>query len=110
MSQAEEVAVKNAAQALLKRLRDEKPKVIVQEWHRDRQSQGRVREAVEKVLDVNLPQSYNPRLFKATCDRVYNVIYERAYQGHPRAQDKSSPTILPFSKGSRVPGSRVYIF
>ena len=81
MSQAEEVAVKNAAQALLKRLHDEKPKVIVQEWHRDRQSQGKVREAVEKVLDVNLPQSYNPGLFKATCDRVYNVIYERAYQG-----------------------------
>ena len=81
MTQAEEVAVKNAAQALLQRLRTEKPTVIVQDWYRDGQSQGRVKTAVETVLDETLPASYDRVLFKATCERVYNIIYERAYQG-----------------------------
>lgn len=81
MTQAEEMAVKNAAQALLKRLREEQPRVIVQDWHRDAQSQARVRSAVEKVLDSTLPKSYNPDLFKSTCNRVYSVLYRRAYQG-----------------------------
>ncbi|MBK8988981.1 MAG: type I restriction endonuclease subunit R [Chloroflexi bacterium] len=81
MTKTEEVAVKNAAQALLKRLREEKPKVIVQDWYRDGQSQERVKTAVETILDKNLPTSYDRALFKSTCDRVYNTIYERAYQG-----------------------------
>ena len=81
MTKAEDTAVKNAAQALLKRLREEKPKVIVQDWFRDGQSQERVKEAVESVLDKNLPDSYDRIIFKTTCDRVYNTIYERAYQG-----------------------------
>ena len=55
--------------------------MIVQDWYRDGQSQERVKTAVETVLDKTLPTSYDRMLFKATCDRVYNVIYERAYQG-----------------------------
>lgn len=81
MTKAEEEKVKNAAKSLLKRLREEQPKVIVQDWYRDVQSQERVKTAVELVLDRNLPESYDRVLFKTTCDRVYNVIYERAYQG-----------------------------
>ncbi len=81
MTKAEERAVKQAAQALLKRLREETPQVMVQDWHKDGQSQARVKTVVERVLDQKLPDSYDRVLFKTTCDRVYNVIYKRAYQG-----------------------------
>ena len=37
--------------------------------------------AVVEVKDKTLPDSYGRMLFKSTCDRVYNIIYERAYQG-----------------------------
>ncbi len=86
MTKGEETAVKNAAKALLKRLQEEKPAVIVQDWYRDVSSQGRVREAVETVLDDMLPEkSFETAVFKATCKRVYTNIYERAYQGLPLA-------------------------
>ena len=86
MTKGEETAVKNAAKALLKRLQEEKPAVIVQDWYRDVSSQGRVREAVESVLDELLPEeSFGTAVFKATCKRVYTNIYERAYQGLPLA-------------------------
>ena len=86
MTKGEETAVKNAAKALLKRLQEEKPAVIVQDWYRDVSSQGRVREAVESVLDELLPEkSFETAVFKATCERVYSNIYERAYQGLPLA-------------------------
>jgi len=81
MTKAEKTAVKNAAKSLLIRLREEKPRVIVQDWYRDVQSQERVKSAVEAVLHQNLPESYDRMLFKSTCNRVYTVIYERAYQG-----------------------------
>ncbi len=85
MTKGEETAVKNAAKALLKRLREEKPAVIVQDWYRDVSSQERVRAAVENVLNEMLPETYDRTLFMATRDRVYENIYERAYRGLPLA-------------------------
>ena len=81
VTKAEEQALKNAAQMLLKRLREEKPVVLVQDWHRDQQSQTKVKSAIEKVLDKNLPESYDRPTFSQVCDRIYNLIFERASQG-----------------------------
>jgi type I restriction enzyme, R subunit len=81
MTKAEEQALKNAAQLLLKRLLEEKPTVLVQDWHRDQQSQVKVKSAIEKVLHKSLPTSYDRPIFSQTCDRVYNLIFERATQG-----------------------------
>ncbi|NUM47059.1 MAG: type I restriction endonuclease subunit R, partial [Anaerolineales bacterium] len=81
MTQAEEIAVKNAARALLKRLKEETPKVLVQDWYQDTQSQHRVKDAVEEVLHRELPQSYDRSIFKKVCDVVYQVIFESAFQG-----------------------------
>jgi type I restriction enzyme R subunit len=85
MTKAEKQEVKLAAQALLQRLRQNKPKVLVQEWHKDAQSQQRVLSALEDVLDQTLPASYDATLFKEKCSTVYNFIYERTYQGLPLA-------------------------
>jgi type I restriction enzyme, R subunit len=81
ITKAEEVELKNAAKMLLIRLREEKPVVIVQDWYKDQQSQTRVKSAIEEVLDRNLPKVYDRLSFKQVCDRIYNLIFERASQG-----------------------------
>ena len=51
MTREEKQKVRLAAQSLLHRLRSEPPKVLVQDWFKDSQSQKRVRSAVEAVLE-----------------------------------------------------------
>jgi|GEM_PF-2746317 len=35
------------------------PKVLIQDWDKDDQSQRRVKSTVEKILDQNIPDSYD---------------------------------------------------
>jgi len=44
-------------------------------------SQVRVKSATEEVVDTNLPKAYDRLTFKQVCDRIYNLIFERASQG-----------------------------
>jgi len=81
MTKEEEIKVKNAAKTLLHRLLEEQPKVLVQDWFKDSQSQARVKSAVESVLDRELPPSYDKELFQNTCSRTYNLIYDYASKG-----------------------------
>jgi type I restriction enzyme, R subunit len=81
ITQAEEIALKNAAQMLLKRLKEERPVVLVQDWYKDQQSQTRVKSAIEEVLDKNLPDGYDRLTFKQVCDRIYGLIFEKAVRG-----------------------------
>jgi type I restriction enzyme R subunit len=81
ITKAEETALKNAAQMLLKRPKEEKPVVLVQDWYNDQQSQTRVKSAIEEVLDSNIPETYDRLTFKQVCDRIYNLIFKRAVNG-----------------------------
>ena len=81
MSQEETKKVKLAAKKLLHRLLEEHPKVLVQDWHKDSQTQKVVRSAVEKVLDENLPKSYARALFKQKCDKVFEMMLDLANSG-----------------------------
>lgn len=81
LTQEEEKKVKLAATTLLHRLLEESPKVLVQDWYKDTQSQSRVKSAVEEVLDKTLPESYNRKIFKIKCDNVFELIYEYASKG-----------------------------
>ena len=81
MTKEETQRVKLAARSLLRRLVEEHPKVLVQDWFKDTQSQLTVRDAVEKVLDDNLPDSYDRALFKKKCDNVYELIFDHASKG-----------------------------
>ena len=56
------------------RLREEYPKVLVQDWYKDSQSKKVVRSVVEQVLDNNLPDSYNRVLFRKKCDNVFEIM------------------------------------
>lgn len=81
MTKAEEIKVKNAAKHLLHRLIEEQPKVLVQDWFKDSQSQLRVKSAVADVLHKDLPDTYNKDLFIEKSNRVYGLIYEYACKG-----------------------------
>ncbi len=81
MTKAEIQKVRLAAKALLHRLLEEHPKVLVQDWYRDNQSQKVVRSAVEQVLDKNLPVTYDRAIFKAKCDNVFGLMLDQANHG-----------------------------
>lgn len=81
LTKEEQQKVKLAAKSLLHRLREEQPKVLVQDWWKDSQTQKAVENAVEEVLDKNLPASYDRQSFKETCDRAFNLVFEFAQQG-----------------------------
>ena len=78
MTQDETQKVKLAAKSLLHRLLEESPKVLVQDWYKDSQSQRVVRAAVEQVLDANLPDTYDRMLFKEKCDTVFELMLDYA--------------------------------
>jgi len=82
MTQAEMQKVKLAAKALLHRLMDEPPKVLVQDWYKTDQTRLVVRSAVAEVLDRELPQDgYDRVLFQAKCDNVFHLVLDHAAQG-----------------------------
>lgn len=81
MTQDETQKVKLAAKSLLQRLLDGQPKVLVQDWFKDGQTQRIVRTAVEQVLDTNLPDSYDRVIFKEKCDNVFELMLDYASQG-----------------------------
>jgi hypothetical protein len=81
MTQKETQKVKLAAKSLLHRLLEERPKVLVQDWYKDTQTQKMVRSAVEQVLDSNLPESYDRVLFREKCDNVFYLMLDYASHG-----------------------------
>ncbi len=81
MTQDETQRVKLAAKRLLKRLVEEHPKVLVQDWYKDNQTQRQVRSEIERVLDEGLPETYERTLFKQKCDNVFDLIVEHASRG-----------------------------
>ena len=81
MTKEEEQKVRLAAKSLLHRLREETPKVLVQDWFKDSQSKSRVRTAVETVLHSHLPDSYDRFVFTEKCNNVFDLMLIYAGQG-----------------------------
>jgi type I restriction enzyme, R subunit len=81
LTKAEEIKVKNAAKHLLKRLIEEQPKVLIQDWFKDRQSQIIVQHAIEDVLNIDLPESYEKELFQQKSQKLYDLVLEYASRG-----------------------------
>ena len=82
MTQEETQRVKLSAKRLLKRLLEEHPKLLVQDWFKDRQSMQQVRSEIERVLDEALPESYDRATFKQKCDNVFDLAVD--YANHHR--------------------------
>ena len=81
LTKVEEIKVKNAARHLLKRLVEEQPKVLIQDWFKDRQSQIAVQHAIEDVLNIDLPDSYEKDLFQQKSQKLYDLTLEYASRG-----------------------------
>ena len=81
MTKEETLKVRLAAKSLLHRLREETPKVLVQDWFKDGQSRTRVRSAVETVLDEKLPETYDRAVFTEKCNNVFETMLNYASQG-----------------------------
>jgi type I restriction enzyme R subunit len=82
MTEAETQKVKLAAKALLHRLLEGQPTVLVQDWFKTDQTRRIVRSAVAEVLDRELPvDSYDRGLFQTTCDNVFHLVLDNAALG-----------------------------
>ena len=79
MTREEEKKVRLAAKALLKRLTEECPKVLVQDWFKDSQTRLAVRDEVGKALDFHLPdKGYDKDLFTEKRDKVFELTLDLA--------------------------------
>jgi len=81
MTRVEEQKIKLAAKALLHRLVEEQPKILVQDWWKDMQSQEKVKSAIDDVLDSILPETFNKGLFQNRSGAIFNLAYEYASKG-----------------------------
>jgi type I restriction enzyme, R subunit len=84
LTKAEEQEVKLAAKNLLKRLTDEKPTVLVNDWHKDTQTKIKVDHVIGDILEKYLPESYDRIIFKDKCNTVFQHFYLQAVQGGNR--------------------------
>jgi len=70
LTKKEEQQVKLAAKDLLKRLKEEKDKILVTDWYKDEVAKLTVLNFVKIKLNEDLPISYNPPIFEKTCNKV----------------------------------------
>jgi type I restriction enzyme R subunit len=85
LTKDEEQKVKNAAKNLLKRLKEEKPTVLVNDWHKDTVTRLQVQSAIKTVLDNYLPESYDRTVYSNKCDTVFEHLITMAATGDKRA-------------------------
>ena len=68
LTKAEEQKVKLSAKNLFKKLSEEKSELMVVDWYKDEQPRAKVKTAIEKSLDADLPISYDKATFTAKID------------------------------------------
>lgn len=78
LSEPDSVKVKEAAQALLKKLKDNETKqtILTTDWYKHPQLQLNVEKMIGDVLNLNLPESYNKTFIqkrKAVYTHVFNI-------------------------------------
>ena len=82
LTKQQEQGVKNAAKHLLKRLREEKPKILIQDWFRDSETKEQVKNAIELVLDHDLPaEPYGRKEFAEVSNKIFDHVYVQASLG-----------------------------
>ncbi|MGI9344733.1 MAG: type I restriction endonuclease subunit R [Gammaproteobacteria bacterium] len=79
MTDSEEQKVRLAAKTLIAQLTANSPRVLVQDWFKDRQTRLVVRDKVGEVLDEWLPKDgYEKKLFIEKRDRVFDLALDLA--------------------------------
>lgn len=70
LTKKEEQIVKLAAKDLLKRLKEEKDRILVTDWYKDEVARLTVLKFLKDELNKDLPDSYIPPVFEETCGKV----------------------------------------
>jgi len=81
LTREEDQKVKLAAKSLLHRLYDEKPTVLLQDWHKDYQTQLQVKSVIQEILNNNLPETYDKPIYDLKCNVVFNHLFVQAANG-----------------------------
>jgi type I restriction enzyme R subunit len=81
LTKAEEDKVKEAAKQLLEKLKEERTRILVQDWYKHEQTRERVKSFIQKLLNEQLPDSYQRAMFQKSANAVYQRIFEKAYMG-----------------------------
>ncbi len=81
LTKEEEKKVKLAASHLLQILFDSNNKILIQEWHKEKTTQEIVRQEISKILNKDLPDSYDRDIFSQKTDVVFQHFYQLAEVG-----------------------------
>jgi type I restriction enzyme R subunit len=81
LTKKEEKEVKLAAKQLLEVLFDAKNKILIQEWHKEKATQSKVKGTINKILGKHLPISYDRQVFGEKLDVVFQHFYGLAELG-----------------------------
>jgi type I restriction enzyme R subunit len=74
LTKKEEQLVKLAARSLLKRLKEEKEKLLVTDWYKDDGTRLSVLRFIKQTLNQDLPNSYILPVFEETCSKVVDHL------------------------------------
>ncbi len=88
LTKEEEQKVKLAAKNLLHRLQEERPTILINDWHKDTQTRMQVQTAIKKVLNETLPESYDRAIYSTKCDLVFDHFFIMAQNGNSSARAK----------------------
>ena len=82
LTKTEEKSVKLAAKTLLEKLYYSKNTLLVQEWHKEKSTQEKVKWEIQQILGDLLPEpAYNRMLFSQKVDITFQHFYEKAQHG-----------------------------
>ncbi|MFC6267469.1 type I restriction endonuclease subunit R [Frigoriflavimonas asaccharolytica] len=82
LTKEEEKSVRLAAKSLLKKLYDANNKILIQEWHKEKATQEKVRWEIQNLLSKSLPEaSYDRLVFSQKVDVTFQHFYELAQMG-----------------------------
>lgn len=82
LTKEEEKSVKLAAKTLLEKLFDANNKILIQEWHKEKATQEKVKREIQVVLGQYLPEpSYDRLTFSQKVDIAFQHFYELAQMG-----------------------------
>ena len=82
LTKEEEQKVKLSAKNLYKKLTEEKSELLVVDWYKDEQPRAKVKSAIEKSLDADLPLSYDKETFSAKIVLLLTHFIDMAVQGY----------------------------
>lgn len=82
LTKEEVKSVKLAAKTLLEKLYDSNNKILIQEWHKEKSTQEKVKREIQLVLGSLLPEtSYGRLVFSQKVDVAFQHFYELAQMG-----------------------------